>query len=391
MSDHKIPRSKDNDYTHDSAAARRSFVTGRTGASLSHVGQFSVPPESVSGNCENFMGVTQMPVGVAGPLLVNGEHASGEYYIPLATTEGTLIASYNRGMRAITQSGGIRTTVFDDYMQRAPALKFSSAREIKHFMEWFDANYKQIKAEAESTSSIASLEFVQRWPVHNSLYMRWNYSTGDAAGQNMVSKATDHACLWILKNYPGEIQYYAFSGGMDTDKKHSHINNLYSRGKRVVAELVLKKDVIENLLRTSASAIQNIRNISSQGSLLAGASYTGGHSANGIAAFFIATGQDEANVAEAITGFTYVELLENKDLYWSITLPSLVVATYGGGTGLATQREALEIMDCYGTGKVEKLIEIIGGAILAGEISLSSAVVSDEWVESHDKHGRNRP
>lgn len=386
----KIPRNSQNDYSHESAAEKRSFITEKTGSSLSHVGQFSVPPESVAGNCENFMGTSQMPLGVAGPLLINGEHAAGEYYIPLATTEGTLIASYNRGMRAITESGGITTTVFDDYMQRAPALKFASAREVKEFMSWFDANYTEIKAEAETTSSIASLEFVQRWPVHNVLYMRWNFSTGDAAGQNMVSKATDHACRWILKNYPRTIDYYAFSGGMDTDKKHSHINNLYSRGKRVVAELILKKEVMEKLLRTTASAIQNLRNISTQGSLLAGASYTGGHSANGIAAFFIATGQDEANVVESHAGQTYTEVLENGDLYWSWTMPSLIVATYGGGTALATQRECLEMMDCYGNGQAKKLAEIAAAVVAAGDVSIANAIVAGEFVDSHENYGRNR-
>ena len=382
----KIPRNSQNDYSHESAAEKRSFITEKTGSSLSHVGQFSVPPESVAGNCENFMGTSQMPLGVAGPLLINGEHAAGEYYIPLATTEGTLIASYNRGMRAITESGGITTTVFDDYMQRAPALKFASAREVKEFMSWFDANYTEIKAEAETTSSIASLEFVQRWPVHNVLYMRWNFSTGDAAGQNMVSKATDHACRWILKNYPRTIDYYAFSGGMDTDKKHSHINNLYSRGKRVVAELILKKEVMEKLLRTTASAIQNLRNISTQGSLLAGASYTGGHSANGIAAFFIATGQDEANVVESHAGQTYTEVLENGDLYWSWT----IVATYGGGTALATQRECLEMMDCYGNGQAKKLAEIAAAVVAAGDVSIANAIAAGEFVDSHENYGRNR-
>ena len=390
MSDRKIPRNRENDYSLETAAEKRAFITRETGASLSHIGQFSLPPESVSGNCENFMGITQMPLGVAGPLLVNGEHASGEFYIPLATTEGTLVASYNRGMRAITESGGITTTVFDDYMQRAPAFKFASAREVKDFMFWFDENYASIKAEAESTSSIASLEFVQRWPMHNNLYMRWNYTTGDAAGQNMVSKATDHACRWILENYPGDILFYAFSGGMDTDKKQSNINDLYSRGKRVVAELVLKKDVLKNLLRADASTIQKVRNISSEGSQLAGASYTGGHSANAIAAFFIATGQDEANVVESHAGQTYTEVLDNGDLYWSWTMPSLIVATYGGGTGLATQRECLEMLGCVGKGKAKKLAEIAAAVVAAGDVSITNAIVAGEFVNSHETYGRNR-
>jgi hydroxymethylglutaryl-CoA reductase (NADPH) len=385
-----IPRNKTNDYTSDSAAEKRDYIASQTGVSLNHIGQFSSPPELVSGNVENFMGMAQMPIGVAGPVQINGQYANGEFYIPLATTEGTLVASYNRGMRAISESGGITTTIFDDYMQRAPALKFNSAREVQAFMQWFDENHALIKEQAESTSSIAKLEFVQRWPVHNILYMRWNYSTGDAAGQNMVSKATHHACSWIKANYPGEIVSYAFSGGMDTDKKHSHMNNLYSRGKRVIAEITLKRDVLKNMMRTTADAVQNMRDISGQGSLLAGASYTGGHSANGIAAFFIATGQDEANVVESHAGQTFTKALDNGDLYWSWTLPSIIVATFGGGTGLATQNECLQMMDCVGKGKAKKLAEIAAAVVAAGDISIANAVVADEFVDSHEKYGRNR-
>lgn len=385
-----IPRNRENDYTPEAAEQRRSFVAEQTGAELNHVGQFSTAPSALSGNCENFVGMTQMPIGLAGPLRINGQYAQGDFLIPLATTEGTLVASYNRGMRAITESGGIQTTVFDDCMQRAPAFKFRSAREVQLFMAWFDENYAEIKTHAEATSSVAKLEFVQRWPVHNTLYMRWNFSTGDAAGQNMVSKATDHACRWILANSPEDIVLYAFSGGMDTDKKHSNINNLYSRGKRVVAELVLKKDVMESLLRTNAQSIQNMRNVSSQGSLLAGASYTGGHSANGIAAFFIATGQDEANVVESHAGQTYTEVLENGDLYWSWTMPSIIVATFGGGTGLPTQNECLQMLDCVGKDKARKLAEIAAGLVAAGDVSIANAVVSGEFVDSHEKYGRNR-
>ncbi|MFK8019292.1 MAG: hydroxymethylglutaryl-CoA reductase [Pseudomonadales bacterium] len=390
MTKPRIPRNKENDYTDAAAKQRRDFIQEQTGVELKHVGQFSTSAEDVSGNCENFAGMTQMPLGLAGPVLINGEHAQGEFYIPLATTEGTLIASYSRGMRAITASGGITTTVFDDVMQRSPAFKFESARDIKLFSQWFDDNYEAIKAQAESTTSVGKLEFVQRWPMNKILYMRWNYSTGDAAGQNMVSKATDFAAHWILKHYPGKIVQYLFSGGIDTDKKHSHMNFMHSRGKRVIAELVLKKDVMESLFRTNAYAIQRLRNITMQGSTLAGSAYNGGHSANGIASFFVATGQDEANVVESHTGHTYSEVLENGDLYWSWTLPSLIVATFGGGTGLPSQRECLAMMDCVGKGKARKLAEITAAVVAAGDVSIASAIAADEFVNSHETYGRNK-
>ncbi|MFK7732048.1 MAG: hydroxymethylglutaryl-CoA reductase [Pseudomonadales bacterium] len=390
MSKPRIPRDKQDDYSVQAAHTRREFIQEQTGVSLEHIGQFSTPPGTVSGNCENFSGMTQMPLGLAGPVLINGEHAQGEFYVPLATTEGTLVASYNRGMRAITASGGITTTVFDDVMQRAPAFKFSSAREVKKFMQWFDENYNSIKELAESTSSVAKLEFVQRWPMHNLLYMRWNYSTGDAAGQNMVSKATDHAARWIVKNYPHETPFYQFSGGTDTDKKQSHMNFMHSRGKRVVAELVLKKEVLADLFRTDAASLHRMRSITVMGSQLAGAAYNGGHSANGIASFFIATGQDEANVVESHAGHTFSEALPNGDFYWSWTLPSLIVATFGGGTGLPTQRESLEMMDCYGKGKAKKLAEIVAAVVAAGDVSIASAIAAQEFVDSHETYGRNR-
>ncbi len=390
MSKPRIPRDKDNDYQPGAAAMRRAFIAEQTGVQLSHVGQFSTPVEAVSGNCENFSGMTQIPLGLAGPVLINGEHAQGEFYVPLATTEGTLVASYNRGMRAISASGGITTTVFDDVMQRSPAFRFSSAREVKRFMQWFDEHYMLIKEQAESTSSVAELQFVQRWPVHNILYSRWNYATGDAAGQNMVSKATDHAANWILANYPGESPCYAFSGAIDTDKKHSHMNLMHSRGKRVVAEVILKKEVLQSLFRIDAQSIQNFRNIAVVGNQLAQSAYTGGHSANGIASFFLATGQDEANVVESHAGQTLSEVLPNGDLYWSWTLPSLIVATFGGGTGLPTQRECLEMMDCYGKGKARKLAEIVAAVVAAGDISIASAIVANEFVNSHETYGRNR-
>lgn len=390
MSSNRIPRDKQNDYSREAASARRDFVLEKTGVELEHIGQYSTDPADVSGNCENFMGMVQMPVGLAGPVLINGEYAKGEFYAPLATTEGTLIASYNRGLRAITESGGITTTVFDDVMQRAPAFIFKSAREAKLFNEWLEDNFDKIKEQAETTTSVGKLEFIQKWPMNRSLYTRWNYSTGDAAGQNMVSKATDFASKWIQKNYPGDIEFYAFSGGIDTDKKHSHMNFLHSRGKRVVAEVTLKKDVLDNLLHTTADKLQQFRRITRTGANLAGSVYNGGHSANGIAAFFVATGQDEANVVESHTGEVYTEALENGNMYWSWTMPSIIVATFGGGTGLPTQRECLEMMDCYGKGKAKKLAEIAVTVVAGGDISIASAVRADEFVNAHETYGRNR-
>jgi len=221
-------------------------------------------------------------------------------------------------------------------------------------------------------------------------FCRFNYTTGDAAGQNMCGKATLAACEYIAAQNQS-LQRFTLSGAIDTDKKHSQLNTIHSRGARVIAEIVLPNDVAQSRLKIDTESLFRARQVSNVGGMLAGTSNNGLHAANGLAALFIATGQDAANVAESQAGMVYVDLQSNGDLYWSITLPSLIVATYGGGTGLATQRECLEMLDCYGEGKVLKFAEICAATVLAGELSLAAAVLAGDWVSSHDALGRNRP
>jgi hydroxymethylglutaryl-CoA reductase (NADPH) len=220
-------------------------------------------------------------------------------------------------------------------------------------------------------------------------YLRFNYTTGDAAGQNMVGKATFVACEWIVANYPG-IRRYMLSGAMDTDKKHSQLNTLHTRGKRVIAEVTIPSDLLQKTMNITAAALYKARSINQVGSFMAGSNNTGAHSANGITAIFIATGQDVANVAESSAAIVFADMDDEGNYYLSITIPSLIVATYGGGTGLPTQQECLNLLGCNGAGRVRKLAEIIGATVLAGEISLMSAVLAGDWVTSHDALGRNR-
>jgi hydroxymethylglutaryl-CoA reductase (NADPH) len=331
-----------------------------------------------------------VPIGLAGPLLVNGEHAQGEFFIPLATTEGTLVASYSRGMKLCRLAGGITTTVVDDRMQRAPVFTFPSAREARDFAAWLDEHFTDIAAAAEETTSSGKLLDIQKFSASKLLYTRFNYSTGDAAGQNMTGKATFNACAWIKRNYPGEL-HFVLEGQFATDKKTSVVNMLHTRGKRVVAEITLPAELVAEQMRVTTDKLFAARLRGQLGAIMSVTNNNGNHSANGITAMFIATGQDVANVAESSALYGFTELLPNGDLYASVTLPSLIVATYGGGTGLATQRECLELLGCYGTGKVRKLAEIIAATVLAGELSLGSAVVAEEWVQAHDELGRNRP
>ena len=385
----RIPRDKQNDYSRDMATQRADFVREMTGTKLDTVSSYTIDPAVTRGNIENFVGTVQMPLGIAGPLTMLGEHAKGDFYIPLATTEGTLLASYSRGMRVISECGGARAVVVKHSMQRAPVFLFESAMEAREFGKWLNENIDSIRGVVKTSTRTGRLTEIEQYPVANMMYTRFCYTTGDAAGQNMTGKSTLFACEWIRANHPLKPRYL-LSGNLDTDKKHSAMNMIQTRGKRVIAEFVLKRDVARDILRVDTEWLYRFRQIAGIGTMQAGATYAGAHSANGIAALFIATGQDAANVAESHAGITYGELRENGDFYWSVTLPAVICATYGGGTALPTQRECLEMMDCFGTGKADKLAEIIAGVVLAGDVSLSSAILAGEWVSSHEKMGRNR-
>jgi hydroxymethylglutaryl-CoA reductase (NADPH) len=385
----KIPRDGDDDYTAAAAAMRRDFLRRHAGVTLEHVSRSSFDPTIVRGNIEHFIGVAQVPIGVAGPLLVNGEHAQGDFYVPLATSEGTLVASYNRGMKMLHEAGGVTTTILDDSMQRAPAFVFESAREARAFGEWLQEHFIEIKHAAEATTRSGRLRGIEQYSASRILFTRFDFTTGDAAGQNLTGKATAAACAWITANYAGITNFYLESN-FATDKKSSQVNILRTRGKRVVAEATIPAALIEEHMHTTGERLFRARQVSNLGGFMSGVNNNGAHSANGIAAMFIATGQDAANVAESSAALGFSELLGNGDYYASITIPSLIVATYGGGTGLATQRECLELLGCYGAGRVRKLAEIVAATVLCGELSLGSAIVAEEWVKAHDLLGRNR-
>jgi hydroxymethylglutaryl-CoA reductase (NADPH) len=384
-----VPRDKEDDYTRRAADARQAFLRERTGAQLEHVSSYSIDPAALAGNIEQFVGAAQVPIGVAGPLLVDGEHAQGEFYVPLATAEGTLVASYNRGMKLLHAAGGVKTTVVDDRMQRAPCFLFASAREARAFAGWLDEHFDEIKAAAEATTRAGRLIEIEKYSASRMLFTRFDYTTGDAAGQNLTGKATQAACHWILEHYP-DIEQYFLESNFATDKKSSQVNILHTRGKRVVAEATIPDALLRAGMGSSSELLFRAREVANLGGFMAGVNNNGAHSANGITAIFIATGQDAANVAESSAALVYAEHRPNGDFYYSVTIPSLIVATYGGGTGLPTQRECLELLGCYGAGNASKLAEIVAATVLCGELSLGSAIVSEDWVRAHDLLGRNR-
>ncbi len=384
-----IPRDAADDYNPEIIRRRQALIEQLSGVKLDHVLHHSFDPHLAKGNCENFVGVAQVPIGLAGPLRICGEHIDAEVLIPLATSEGTLVASYNRGMKVLNLSGGVHVTVVADAMQRAPVFVFRNAKEGRDFAAWVQANLGEIRAAAETTSKVARLQYIDSYLASKFVYLRFNYSTGDAAGQNMVGRATFAAYNWILERYDG-IESAYLESNFATDKKASHVNIMRTRGKRVTAEATIPRDILLRHLRVKPEQIAHHYGVANVGAFLSGSTSNALQSANAIAAMFIAMGQDVANVAESSAGILYAELTPSKDLYLSLTIPSLIVATHGGGTGLATQRECLEIIGCYGQGKVNRLAEIIAGAALAGEISLGAAISSSDWVSSHERLGRHR-
>jgi hydroxymethylglutaryl-CoA reductase (NADPH) len=387
----KIPRDEMDDYSDASIKKRQDFVESFTGKKLEHVPNYSFDPHILGGNIEHFSGVAQIPLGFAGPLRVNGEHAIGDFLIPLATTEGTLVASYNRGMKAMNMSGGVKCTISGDAMQRAPVFVFEDARGARDFVKWVEQNFTTIAEHAEGTTTVGKLTYIDSFLSNKFAYLRFNYTTGDAAGQNMVGRATFAACSWILDHYKDHvIKHFYLESNLATDKKASQVNVMRTRGKRVIAEAVLKREVLTSYMRVEPEQLAYHNQVANVGTILSGANNNGAHSANGITAMFIATGQDVANVSESSAGIFYSEMTDSGDLYVSITIPSLIVATYGGGTGLATQKECLELLGCYGRGGVHKFAEIVAAVVLAGELSLGSAISSSDWVSSHEQYGRNR-
>ena len=387
-----VPRDDEDDYAEGIVRARQAFVREQTGVELQHIGRHSFDPHEAQGNIEHFTGVAQVPVGIAGPLLVAGEHAQGEFYVPLATSEGTLVASYNRGMKVIHRSGGVKCAVVGDNMQRAPVFIFDDAASARRFADWLGAREDEIRAVCADSDPFVTLKYIDYYLSNKFVFTRFNFTTGDAAGMNMVGKATFAACNWILQHCREvEIRDFYLESNFATDKKPSMINAMRTRGKRVTAELVIKRDVLMDVMDADTEQLYNHSKVANIGGMLSGVNNNGCHSVNAITALFIATGQDVANVSESSAALLYTELTEDKDLYMSITLPSLIIATVGGGTGLPSQKEGLQMLGCAGVGKVMKFAEIVAGTVLAGEISLAAAISSLDWVSSHDQLGRNDP
>jgi hydroxymethylglutaryl-CoA reductase (NADPH) len=376
----------------DAIRVRREFIEEETGTRLENLGIFSIDIERVvKRNCENMIGTVQVPVGVAGPIRINGGHAQGDYWLPLATTEGALIASVNRGCSAITKAGGADVRILHDGMTRAPVFATNSITHAVQVCDWVTVHRNELREAAESTTSHGKLTDIVTFVAGTSVYIRLEFDTKDAMGMNMVTIASAKIADLISQGTGARL--IALSGNMCTDKKPAVINSIMGRGRSVVAGIALTHELISSVFKTDAKTLVEVnyrKNL--VGSARAGAMGFNAHAANVVAAMFIACGQDAAHAIDGSTCITTVDLTET-GAYVAVTLPSLPVGTVGGGTSVETQQECLKLLGVAGSGtppgtNAKKLGEIIGSAVLAGELSLLGALAAQHLARAHQQLGR---
>jgi len=373
------------------AAARRRVVESETHASLDAVGGYGFPAERATSNIENMVGAVQVPMGVAGPVTVDGGAAEGEAYLPMATTEGALLASVNRGCSTLDAAGGARARVLKSGMTRAPVFRVDDVVEAEALVTWVRDNVGQLRDAAAETTSHGELLDVTPYVVGNSVYLRFRYDTKDAMGMNMATIATEAACDVIETETDASL--VALSGNLCTDKKPAAINAIEGRGRSVTADATVPRAVVEERLHTTPEAIAELNTRKNLiGSAKAGSLGFNAHVANVVAAMFLATGQDEAQVVEGANAITTAEERDG-NLYVSVSLASLEVGTVGGGTKLPTQSEALDVLGIRGGGdppgsNAEAFAEYVAAGALAGELSLLSALASRHLSSAHAELGR---
>ena len=341
-------------------------------------------------NIEHFVGTVKVPVGLAGPLRVNGLFASGDYLVPLATTEAALVASYSRGALVLTEAGGCTAMVLNHGVARAPGFVFRNLIEVAEFVAWVAQQGDVFRAEAAKTTSHGALADYRVTVEGNHVYLTFEFSTGDASGQNMATVATDAIFRLILAQSPVKPAEAFVEANLSGDKKASALSFVLVRGRKVAAEVELPADLIARRLHTTAAKMTAYWRMSAIGGVLSGTIGVQGHYANGLAALYIATGQDAACVAESAVGVTRFEERPCGALYASVTLPNVMVGTVGGGTGLPSQRACLDLLGLAGAGKAPAFAEVCGALALAGELSIIGALSAGDFVRAHEKLARGR-
>ncbi len=386
------------------AEARRRLLADETDADLEAIGAYTFDAADAAPNVENMVGAAQVPMGVVGPIRVDGAAVSGSKFLPLATTEGALVASVNRGCATIRAAGGATARVLENGMTRAPVFRVDDVGEAAEVAAWVEGNVDALAEAAEATTSHGELTEVTPYVVGDNVFCRFVYDTKDAMGMNMATIATEAACEVLAEETPAEL--VALSGNLCADKKPAAVNSVEGRGRTVAADVVVPRDVVERYLKTTPEAIAEANTRKNHvGSAKAGSLGFNAHVANTVAAAFLATGQDIAQVVEGANAITTADVRPARapddegtdgrqgDLYASLTIASLEVGTVGGGTKLPTQSEALDVVGVRGGGdpagaNADALAEVICTAALAGELSLLGALASNHLASAHAELGR---
>jgi len=346
--------------------------------------------QSYHGNIENFIGFAQVPIGLAGPLLLHGSSGKSEHWIPMATTEGALVASYSRGIKACTVSGGITARTIASQVQRSPYFEFATLVEAITFGKWIKSLQPVINAGVSQASRFAKLVDLEVNQEGNALNVTFFYETGAAAGQNMVTLVTDQILKQILEQAPHQPTKYYIEGNMSGDKKANVKSLSKIRGRKVVAEVIIPNQIVKDVLKSSSESIVKFWQTGTLGGVQMGAVGNLGHVTNALTAIFIACGQDVACIAEAAVGTGRLEVKDKGDLYATLTLPGLIVGVVGGGTSLPTQKEALELIGCSTPDDVDKFAEICCAVALAGELSIGAAIAEQHFSTAHKTLGRKQ-
>jgi hydroxymethylglutaryl-CoA reductase (NADPH) len=340
-------------------------------------------------NIENFAGTVKVPLGVIGPLRVNGIHAHGDFFVPLATTEAALVASYARGAAVAGNAGGISVATLGEGVLRTPAFRFAGMAQAGLFVEWLISHATQLVSAAESTTRFGKLISIDPFIDGEIVFLLCRYTTGDASGQNMVTFATEALCQYALENAPIRPLAWYLEGNFSGDKKASFLGVTYGRGRRVTAQVTIPGDLLKDAMGVGIADVLAYGRVANLGSLMSGQLGAQAHYANGLAALYLATGQDVACVAESAVGFTRMEETQS-GLQVTVTLPNLLMGTVGGGTGLPSQSAALDILGLRGAGNANALAEVAAALCLCGELSLTSAVASGAFGRAHKRLARGK-
>jgi hydroxymethylglutaryl-CoA reductase (NADPH) len=365
-------------------AMRRAWLEHNTGHTLESVAHTAFAPEETRGSIENLVGAVQVPVGIAGPIRVKGQDADGLFYVPLATTEGTLVTTYQYGMRAITEAGGANTYVLGDALDITPCFVLETTRDAIGLAEWLDEHLPELQALAAETTSHGHLSEIRSHVFGRRVFAQFVFATGDAMGLNMVNLAVNHVCGHVAEAVACEEWYLRCN--YSSDKKPAAINLFRPYGKEVAVDVTLPASVVEAHLGVSPQGMMQFAASGRLGTMQAGALGANAHFANGLAAIYIACGQDVAQVVNASIGFLDFELVGDGDLYVAARLPNLVVGTIGGGTKLPTQRECLSLLGCGGDGTARKFAEIVAATLVAGDLAICAALANGRFIEAHRRN-----